>query len=104
MNTIARRAGWLTGTAAATVLLLPAVPAAAKPFDPPKPPPAVYRVEVPVPVRVPVDDPTTEALQMAVAAALGATLAAVTAARMHRRRRPLNTDVGIIDVTSTVQQ
>jgi hypothetical protein len=104
MNTIARRASWLTGTAAATVFLLPAGPAVAKPYDPPMPPSAVYLVEVPVPVRVPVDDTIAEGLQMAVAAALGATLAAVTATRMHRRRRPLNTDAGIIDITSTVQQ
>jgi hypothetical protein len=87
---------WITGTAAAA-LLVPA-PAVAKPA-PPEPDrmtPAVRMVEVPV------DDADSEAAQMIIAAALGAAVA-TAAGRRRAARRSAHPAFELIDITDIVQ-
>jgi hypothetical protein len=100
MSRTARPAVCLAGVAATIALV--AAPAAARPDDPPKPTPAVQRVEVPV--RVPVDDVRAEGIQMLVAAALGACAAGLALGGPRRRSR--STSGGgapsVIDLTGTV--
>jgi hypothetical protein len=83
MMSIARLAGWITGAAAAAMLITPAV-AAARPEPGESPLPGVIVREIEV--RVPIDDTIAETVQMSIAAALGAAAAAgLTAGRVRRR-------------------
>jgi hypothetical protein len=103
MNTVTRRAAWFTTTAAATLLLLPAGQASARPDVPD---PAVHPTQVEIPASVQIDntgtnDTNTEALRTAVAVAVGAAIAAGTGACMRRRHRTPDATTRTIDITGT---